>query len=262
VLLRYVVRPTHGMSEGGHDHASALDYLRFGLRLGVRGVLGLGKRFVVAIGALIGDWREHMSEAAQWMRKEHDRKLAQLTQVTKLSLPELRALASLHRRPATSSLFHLLAGVMVDRVTFAVLAVVALAVVLLAPWTWQLGASALVAMALLVPAAWAWRRTRGTIDASDSLRERATQVAALLPTAFVVMGHTHLPEMRAAGRSDRTYVNLGAWAEEEEAALDEASKHPASRTHLVVEVDGDGGGPRAELLRWNADGGPTRYDAG
>jgi len=259
VLLRYVVRPTRGLSEGGHDHASAIDYLRFGLRLGARGVLTLGKRFVVAIGALIGTWREHMSDAAEWMRKEHDRKLASLTQATKLSLAELRALASLHRRPATASLPHLLAGVMVDRVAFAVVGLVALIALLALPWTWHVGVGVLVALALLVPAAWAWRRARGTIDASAALRERANHVAALLPTAFVVMGHTHLPEMRAAGRGDSTYVNLGAWAEEETDALDEASKRPASRTHLVVEVDE--GTPRAELLRWDAAVGPTKYEA-
>ena len=56
-------------------------------------------------------------------------------------------------------------------------------------------------------------------------------------------------------------MNLGAWAEEEEAALDDdaAPPKPASRTHLVVEVDGDGA--RAELLRWDAIIGPTKYDA-
>ncbi len=261
VLLRYVVRPTRGMSEGGHDHASALDYVRFAFRLGFSGVFSLGKRFAIAVGALLGTWREHMSEAAQWMRKEHERKLAQLTHATKLSLADLRALASLHRRPATSSLFHLLAGVMIDRVAFAVFAVLATVALLVAPWTLGLGIGVAVAVALLVPLAWAWRRARGTIDASDALRERATHVAALLPTAFVVMGHTHLPEMRSAGRSDRTYVNLGAWAEEEEAALDDDGAPPkqASRTHLVVEVDGDV--PRAELLRWDAAIGPIKYVA-
>jgi len=261
VLLRYVVRPTRGMSEGGHDHASAIDYVRFGLRLGARGVLGLGSRFAVAVGALLGTWREHMSEASGWMRTEHERKLALLAGVTKLSLAELRALMSLQRAPVTRSLFHLLAGVMIDRVAFALFAAVAIIALLIAPWTLGLGIGVLVSLALLVPAAWAWRRVRGTIDASDALRERASRVAALLPTAFVVMGHTHLPEMRAAGRSDRTYVNLGAWAEEEEQALDDSKAPPrqASRTHLVVEIDGEG--PRAELLRWDAALGPTRFEA-
>lgn len=259
VLLRYVVRPTRGMSEGGHDHASAIDYLRFGLRLGLRGVFGLGKRFAIAVGTLLSTWREHMSDAAAWMRKEHERKVALFTSVTRLSVGELRALASLHRRPVTHSLFHLLAGVMIDRVAFGAFAVIAIIALLLAPWTLGLGIGVLVAVALLVPAAWAWRRARGTIDASEALRERATRVAALLPTAFVVMGHTHLPEMRATGFRDRTYVNLGAWAEEEEQALDDdtAPPRPASRTHLVVEIDGDG--PRAELLRWDAEAGPIKY---
>ena len=173
----------------------------------------------------------------------------------------MRALSSLHRAPATRSLFHLLAGVMIDRVAFAVFAALAIVALLIAPWTKGLGIGVLIGVALLVPLAWAWRRARGTIDASDALRERASRVASLLPTAFVVMGHTHMPEMRSTGHGDRTYVNLGAWAEEEEQALDDDAAPPkqASRTHLVVEIDGDG--PHAELLRWDAVTGPTKFEA-
>ena len=40
-------------------------------------------------------------------------------------------------------------------------------------------------------------------------------MARLFPAAFIVMGHTHLPE-RQPTAEHATYVNLGAWAEDEE----------------------------------------------
>ena len=209
VLLRYVVRPTRGMREGGHNDASALDYMRFATTLGVRGLLGLGSRFVVAIGALLTLWRGHFSEATRWMRAEHERKMGLLAEARQISLAKLRALASLQRPPITRNLFKLFAGLMVDRVAFAVLGLAVVVWLLAARWTLTLGVAVLISLALLVPLAWLWRRARGAIDASQSLREQAAHVGALLPTAFIVMGHTHVPEVRRMSDAATTYVNLG-----------------------------------------------------
>ena len=97
--------------------------------------------------------------------------------------------------------------------------------------------------------AWLWGRTRATLDASDSLRAGAAAVAGLFPAALIVMGHTHLPEMSRRARSGATYVNLGAWAEED--TPDGTSPPlPASRTHLVVCQKGNR--LSAKLLRWDA----------
>src|SRR6185369_2558298 len=41
ILLRYVVRPTRGMRESGHDLLGLTDYVRFGARLGASGMLAL-----------------------------------------------------------------------------------------------------------------------------------------------------------------------------------------------------------------------------
>jgi hypothetical protein len=256
ILLRYVVRPTRGMLESGHDTASAIDYLRFGARLGFGGMLRLGRRFVVAVAALCALWREHMSEAGQWARQEHERKLALLSEARQISLVKLKALLSLQRPPVTRSLVRLLAGVMVDRVAFALLCVVALGWLLVTRWTPLLGIGVVAAGIGLGVLGWLWRRARGAIDASQSLREHAPRIAALFPAAFVVMGHTHCPEVRRGENGDATYVNLGAWAEEE-TEDGRASSLPASRTHLVLQyVDGL---PVAQLFRWDASEGPTRF---
>ena len=249
ILLRYVVRPTRGMRETGHDTASAIDYLRFGIRLGARGILQLGRRFVLAVATLLGVWHDHMSDAALWVRKEHERKMAMLAEARQLSLVKLQALASLQRPPITKSVLRLLAGVMLDRVAVAVVATLALVWLLVARWTPLLGVTAGAGLAGLTTLGWLWRRARGDIDASAALRERAARVGSVFPAAFVVMGHTHLPELRPSG-ADSSYVNVGAWAEEE---VDEGelTPLPATRTHLVVRlVDGR---PSAALLAWDAD---------
>lgn len=256
VLLRYVVRPTQGLSESGHDVASAVDYLRFGARLGLRGMLRLGARFARAVGVLISMWREHMSDAAQWVRDEHERKLLLLAEAKQLSLINLRALASLQRPPMTKNLLRLLAAVMVDRVLVSVAAVALLTWVLLAKWTPQFGVALGASTAILLVAAIAWRKARGAIDASDALRDHAGRVARLFPAAFIVMGHTHLPEVRRADDGDATYVNLGAWAEED-GPDGAAPALPATRTHLVVELAD--GRPEARLLAWDETRGPESY---
>jgi UDP-2,3-diacylglucosamine pyrophosphatase LpxH len=255
ILLRYVVRPTRGLSESGHDDKSAVDYLRFGAQLGARGILALGSRFVLAIVALLALWREHMSDAAIWVRAEHERKMALLAEARKISLVKLQALARLQRPPITTSALRLLAGVMVDRVAVAVVGTVAAIWFLIARWTPALGVGATVTVLALALGAWAWRRARGEIDPSAALRERAARVGSVFPAAFVVMGHTHLPELRAT-RPDSSYVNVGAWAEEELEG-GETTSLPATRTHLVVERAE--GRPTATLFAWDSESGPRRY---
>jgi UDP-2,3-diacylglucosamine pyrophosphatase LpxH len=253
ILLRYVVRPTRGMLETGHDDAGAIDYLRFGLQLGARGAIVLLQRFFIAVGALFKLWREHFSEATEWVRREHERKIAMLAEARQISLVKLKALASLQRPPVTRSLTKLIAGVMLDRVALGVIGFGMLVWLLIARWTPTLGLEACAGLAVLGPAAWLWRRARGAIDASASLREHAGRVAALLPAALVVMGHTHLPEVQRASDGTATYVNLGGWADDG-SAPDDAAASRASRTHLVVQQAG--GHTVATLMRWNSEQGP------
>ena len=259
ILLRYVVRPTRGMTESGHDAASALDYLRFGARLGWRGMLALGGRFAAAVAACLALWREHFSDAARWVRDEHERKIALLAGAKQVSLIKLRALASLQRPPVTRSVLRLLAGVMLDRVAIALASLVIVTTVLVTRWTIELGIGVTIGTLVLALVAWGWRRARGTLDPRQALRDGAQRVASIFPAAFVVMGHTHLPEVvvqEDGAQGTHTYVNLGAWAEEDPPEGSGLPRLPASRTHLVVrDVDGK---PVASLLKWDALEGPKQ----
>lgn len=251
ILLRYVVRPTRGMSEAGHAAAGMLDYLRFGARLGAGGMLDLARRFVRATQALFSLWREHVSEAARWIQREHDTRMEQLSRLHRIKLRRLRSLARLQRPPVTKSLLAILSSVMLDRVALgAVGALLATVLFLGIDSFWLASAYVLGASLLLVMAGIASRRLRHSLEPSAELRERSTRVARLFPAAFIVMGHTHLPETRPA-TADATYVNLGAWAEED-APDGQLPSLPATRTHLVVQrVNGR---PIAALLTWGPSG--------
>lgn len=252
ILLRYVVRPTRGLLETGHERAGVLDYIAFGLRLGIGGAISLFTRFARAVATLFVMWHEHASEGARRIREHHERRMADLAARLDVQLESLRALASLQRPPVTRSFGSLTLAVMLDRILLSLIAVSATALVVwLAPWAHGLIAAGLICLTLGGTAA-ALAPFRDHIDPSSELRERATRVARLFPAAFVVMGHTHLPEVRTEG-SESTYVNLGAWNEDDPSAAD-----ASSRTHLVVHAEDDGRAS-GELRVWDAETGPRRF---
>lgn len=256
VLVRYVVRPTRGMTEGGHDRMSALDYVRFALSLGVSGTLALARRFSRANRALFELWREHVSEAAEWARRTHERKMRALSEATKISFEKLLELAGLQRPPLTRSLSAIASGMMLDQLVMALVSSIAFVLVFawFGDWVIALASSALV-FSLLLLARRVWF-ARQAVEPSAELRERSTHVSHLFPAAFIVMGHTHLPEVEAAGPGS-TYVNLGAWAEEE-ASAGAAPALPATRTHFVL-IHAEHG-TSAGLMTWD-QGAPRPFRA-
>jgi len=250
VLLRYVVRPTPGMMEAGHGTTGRLDYLKFAARLGSRGIVQLAQRFLRANRALVRLWREHSSAAVERIRLEHERVLEQLSREHRLPLATLRHLDALRRPPITRRLLGVFASVMVDRVLLGVVGTAALvALTLLSSSRRMAWSSSGGALAVLVGADAAWGRLRSSAEPSPELRERAAHVAKLLGVRYVVMGHTHLPEVTSPVPR-ATYVNLGAWAEDD--TEDGKPPLPATRTHLVITRNAARG--EAELLQWTREG--------
>ena len=248
VLVRCVVRPTRGMTETGHDKMSVADYLRFAGSLGFRGMAKLVRCFGTAIRTALRLWREHVSEAAAWVRREHERKMLQLCLAREYNIERLRSLAHLHHPPLTRSLGAIAAGLMLDQVALAIAVVAAAGCVLV--WLDHLyvasSTSSLVIAGLAV-ARHVWLR-RASVEPSALLRERSRGVARLFPAQVVVMGHTHVPEVQPIAENS-TYINLGAWADED---VPDGSASSITRTHLVVTRDA--AGPRARLFTWRETG--------
>ena len=260
ILLRFVVKPTLGMKEHGHEHAGMIYYLTFGARLGVRGLVRLGACFASAVIEMFRLRRAYLTEAAQTLRAEHERRVGLLAEATRVGADRLRALLKLQELPVTRSIRGILASVLLDRLALAVLSLFTLVGVAV------LGiyhGHALYA-ALGVVAAWALFHRhlsqQRQIDPADRLRMKASQLAKLFPAAFVVMGHTHIPVRAPAG--DATYINLGSWAEEQEAEAPEGIALRATRTHLVIHPGKapSGGRPDAQLFRWRSGAGPQQYN--
>lgn len=258
-LLRFVVRPTRGLLEYGHERMGIVDYLSFGARLGLGGLLDLFGRFIRAVLELFRLRREYLTEAGETLRAEHDRRLELLGQATRIGVDRLRALAALQAPPVTASIRGILASVLLDRVAVALassIMLVVLAVLGMRRGEYLWGA-------VMVAVAWIMANrqlARGRkLDPGDELMDRAGALARLFPAAFVVMGHTHQPVAVPVAGGVATYVNLGSWDEPEPEAADAPPAFRAPRTHLVIHVGGSQ--PSGELLRWDPERGPERFRA-
>ena len=259
-LLRFVVRPT-GLSEHGHEHVGMAHYIRLGARLGVSGAVNLGVRFLRAVGELFRLRRAYVSEAAAILRAEHEARIARLAEATRIGADRLRALLSLQAPPLGKSIRGILAGVLLDRVALALagtMACVALAIygMFQGHALWGV-AGVLVVWSLLNR----WLSRGRSVDPAANMIDRAARLASLFPTAFVVMGHTHVPLAVPAGPA--TYVNLGSWSEDlaEDGASSSSvepagSPYRAARTHLVIHVRDHGA--EAQFCTWK-DSGPEPH---
>jgi UDP-2,3-diacylglucosamine pyrophosphatase LpxH len=254
ILLRYVVRPTRGMKEHGHENVGLGHYLAFGAQLGVSGMARLGLNFAHAVAELFRVRRAHLSEAALALRAEHEERVAKLAAATRLGVGRLRALLSLQATPITSTVAGIMRGVLLDRLAVAVVAVpllLVLAVVggLHGPAPWAAGGVVLAWTLLHF-----YLSRQRTIDPTEHLVDRAAHLAKLFPAAFVVMGHTHVPAAVRAGPA--TYINVGSWAEEAPDAADssepEDGEYRAPRTHLVIHVRDER--PEARFCTWGERG--------
>lgn len=257
VLLRHVVRPTRGMREHGHENTGLGYYLAFGAKQGFGGMAKLGVRFARAVLELFRLRQEHLSEAATALRSEHERRVALLAEATRIGRDRIRALAAMQAMPITRSIRGILASVLLDRLAVALAASILLTVVAIVGafhghFLWA---------GLGVLGAWfvAHRHLSASrhVDPAEEMADRATHLARLLPAAFVVMGHTHIPTRIPVNEGASTYINLGSWAEDEPASEEATDDYRAARTHLVIRIEN--GAPVAKLLAWDAETGPKRF---
>jgi UDP-2,3-diacylglucosamine pyrophosphatase LpxH len=248
ILLRYVVRPTRGLSSEGHENKSMFDYLRFAISMGVTGCALLGYRFFSSIAHMFRAWRAHLGEAAHEVRAEHERRMGELAGLLSVNRERLRELSGLWALPVTGCHRKIMRSVFLDGI---VAMVGAFALIL------GLGVSELVPLAALPAVSLAlylgiyvWMRRTTVLDPKVALRRAAVGVARLMPARFVVMGHTHEPRLEPI-EGGATYVNLGTWAADD---LDDHA-HEAPYSHLVIRR-GEGE-PEARLMRWDRQGQPV-----
>ena len=258
VLLRFVVRPTRGMHEYGHEGHGVTHYLAFAVKLGGAGLWRLSMRYAGAVRELFRLRLEQLSSTLDARRGEHAHEMAALARATPGGVERMSALAALQVPPVIRTIRGILASVLLDRLALGFVALL------------MLLATTFLTLVHVVHAAWAapcvamaWalghRRLAGqrTVDPGQRMIESAAHVAKLFPVAFVVMGHTHTPVKMGINDGEATYINVGSWAEEEGDAGESAdTTYRASRTHLVIHSGDEG--PVAEFLVWDRDR-PRRF---
>lgn len=260
VLLRWVVRPTRGLREYGHEALGLVDYIALAARLGLRGGWALLTRFAAAIAEAFRLRRGHFSEAAAALRCEHERRMALLAEATRIGKDRLRALAALQVPPVSRSISGILGSMLLDRLALALACSIALlAVAVVGAYhghAWYAAACVLVAWGV------AHRHLvkQRQLDPAEVLVDRASQLARLFPAAFVVMGHTHIPANVPVNEGAATYINVGSWSEQEPEPDVALAAYRAARTHLVIHKGASG--PVAELLTWDSLEGPKRFVSG
>lgn len=246
-LLRYVVRPTLGMKDYGHETVGVMHYVSFAMRLGVSGMLALALRFVDAVKELFRIRRAALSHAAEVLRKDHEQRVARFAEATRLGRDKLSALLSLQVLPVTASIRGILASVLLDRIAVAVVALFLLLVLAFASFVDARVLWGALAVTLVWGLSHFYLSRQRQVDPAQTMSERAARLSAIFPAAFVVMGHTHVPTVMRAGAA--TYINVGSWSEDEEEGQ---AGYRAARTHLVIDVDEEGA--RARFCSWDDHG--------
>jgi hypothetical protein len=250
-LLRMVVGPTPGLGQDGHESKGVFDYLRFGLSIGIVGGLRLAYRFIRAISMAIRRSRLQFSEAAMKLRSTHERRMSKVASQTRVKVEKVRELATFWPTPVTSGIFRTLRSVFVDRIIGALLLCglgLTSVVVGLNLW-WSLGLCTGALGLFYLYTRWAGRHRARDVSAEAAQLDGARRIAKLLPTRWIVMGHTHTPRVQPLDERT-TYVNLGHWGVDD---LD----HPGATapcTHMVLRIVA--GQPIAEFLRWDPVLGP------
>src|SRR5690606_28748801 len=137
--------------------------------------------------------RAYVSEAATVLRAEHERRVAKLAEALRIGRDRIDALLALQAPPVTSSIAGILGSVLLDRLALAMLAMLVTVGLAIGGALHGYGLLSLVG----VLAGWSLLHRRlvraRQIDPAEQMQLRASQLAALFPAAFVVMGHTHIP---------------------------------------------------------------------
>jgi UDP-2,3-diacylglucosamine pyrophosphatase LpxH len=243
VLLRYVARPTRGLSTHGHEQAGFGTYLRMARTFGPVGAVRLFVRFARASLRLL---RDSTGRPGMKLERRSARRLRALGRHYHVGTDLLRTLKSFHTRPIARSAQGLVRCLYWDRIALALFVALAWALALLsAPYQdalrWSLLATVCAVLVGLVS-------SRGRdIDPSPRMRRGAWEIARRLGVPYVVMGHTHEPRFERLS-SGGCYVNLGHWGQDELPEDRDQRVIPVS-SYLRLVHDGEEG-YRATLCAW------------
>jgi UDP-2,3-diacylglucosamine pyrophosphatase LpxH len=246
VLLRYVARPTRGVSSASHGYAGMAAYMRLLSKLGMLGSLRIAGRYSRASWRLLSECVLNARQGGQRRAQAARLRFGRFAKRMGISEERLAKLRGLYVLPGVQRLGFMLRSLYLDRIACGALALVCLlvAVLLFAQSHRWAALPCAVSAALLLGYACVGSGSNQSPQAT--MRRGAAHIAALFAARWVVMGHTHEPVLEPLSPAAH-YVNLGSWGEDD--PPDERSDVRADvGTFLVLRrIEGE---YRAEFLRW------------
>ena len=254
VLLRYVARPTRGLSSADFSYAGMGAYVRLLLKLGVRGTAAIAGRYLRASYRLLAECVLNAGSTGRRQAHAAREALSHFARLSDISEDQLMLLRGLYTRPAVQRFGFMLRSLYLDRILSCLMGVVACVLAVL--FTVYVGVISAVstALAALLLLGYAVIGCGDNSSPKATMLRNAAHIAQLFSARWVVMGHTHEPTMQAVSDS-ASYVNLGSWGEDD--PPDERSTrtraHPLG-TFLVLRKRADDF--LADLMRWDDVRGP------
>ncbi|MET0390656.1 MAG: hypothetical protein ABW321_32085 [Polyangiales bacterium] len=248
LLLRYVARPTRGLSSVAYSYAGMSKYLGLLMKLGWRGSVAIAGRYMRASYRLLSECRLNTSSAARQHAASARAGLKLFARRSGVHEERLEQLRALYVTPAVQRFGFMMRSLYLDRIVAALVGTVgfALAGLFLAYVGVISAISSAVSAALLV--AYAIVGSGENRSPQQTMLENAVHIAQLFSARWVVMGHTHEPLMQLVSES-ASYVNLGSWGEDDPPDERVSSRRHDSGTFLVVRRRADDF--TAELMRWD-----------
>jgi UDP-2,3-diacylglucosamine pyrophosphatase LpxH len=253
VLLRYVARPTRGLSSASYGYVGMGAYVQLLGKLGVMGSLRIAGRYLRASYRLLGECLLNARQSGQRRAQAARLRLGRFAKRMGVSEERLARLRGLYVPPGVQRIGFMLRSLYLDRIACGLLgALGVLAALLLSSAGSRSGAAACVACAALL-LVYACVGSGSNQSPQATMRHGAAHIAALFAARWVVMGHTHEPVLEPLSPA-ANYVNLGSWGEDD--PPDERAANARNNTGTFLVLRHSDGEYRAEFLRWQADQAP------
>jgi hypothetical protein len=252
VLLRYVARPTRGLSSVSYGYVGMGAYAGLLVKLGVRGSVAIAGRYMRASYRLLGECVLNARARARTSAHAARAGITRFARSSGVHEERLARLRALYVPPAVQRFGLMARSLYLDRIVCGlsggfgvVLAALLFAYVgLISAATSALSALLLIGYALV--------GSGSNRSPQATMLHNAAHIAALFSARWVVMGHTHEPVLQPVSES-ASYVNLGSWGED-----DPPDERVTQRNHggTFLLVRKHAGDFQAELMRWDELHGP------
>ena len=215
---------------------------RFALGLGLKGASKLAKGYYMFSKTLLKVWRAGAKRSVDLgvVADGHRQRMQALSQVWELPMSTLEGLDDLRHSPVVGNLARLSRVLMLDKLLFFSLAIVA-AFMSVMFFEGFFALSGSIAAFVLATLATMWSATKRNVSPQHSLLLTPERILNQIDAQYVVFGHTHEP-VRASLGEKGTYFNTGTWVPTGKPGLLRAF------THVVIKHQGPN--VVAELCQW------------